>query len=93
MKRAIYEWAWLLFGSVAIACLTWSIVTLLTSRANVAFRISERSFLQVGNGSLYYGSHLDYSRIQPWPWTFFDRSYVNQSPAPDVDQQFVGPGM
>jgi hypothetical protein len=95
MRRAIYEWGWMLSGGIAIACFAWWTATLFTYRTNAAFRIAKRSYVQVGNGAVFYGTEFDPSRMHPWPRTFFDRfpSSASQFRAPQVDRLLVAPGM
>jgi hypothetical protein len=93
MTRVIYEWGWMLIGGIAIACFAWWIAMLFTYRTNVAFRIAERSYVQVGNGALFYGTDLDLSWNQPWPRTFFDPLPDGAFRAPQVDCLLVAPGI
>ena len=60
MRRALYEWSWMLFAGTAIACAGYWTALMLSARANCSFSFEGQSFLTIENGHAIWTNEAYY---------------------------------
>jgi len=92
MKRVCYEWGAILCGSVAVCCLSWWLVSVISDRASGGLDLDGRNFVRIENGCAVLANCGAY---HPSPWNdledFF--AYPVDSPPESVYQEFAVPGL